>query len=71
MAASTYYNDNLCNKIKQRRIELGLTTEEAAHLAGIETKIWERYEAGRPIRIENVKVFVKCLVGVNCREKMR
>ena len=52
MAASTYYNDNLCSKIKQKRIELGLTTEEAAHLAGIETKIWERYEAGRPIRTE-------------------
>ena len=61
MAASTYYNDNLCNKIKQRRIELGLTTEEAAHLAGIETKIWERYEAGRPIRIEKRESICKVL----------
>ena len=61
MAASTHYNDNLCSKIKQRRTELGITTEEAAHLAGIETKIWERYEAGAPIRIEKRESICKAL----------
>ncbi|HJF40613.1 MAG TPA: helix-turn-helix domain-containing protein [[Clostridium] spiroforme] len=41
---------HLGEKIRQRRIELGLTIEEAAAKAGVGTKTWSRYEAGGSIR---------------------
>ena len=40
----------LDNAIKQRRNELKLTIELAASKAGVGTKTWSRYEAGRSIR---------------------
>ena len=43
-------NKALAKQIKQRRIELGLTIEEAASRAEVGTKTWCRYEAGESIR---------------------
>lgn len=43
-------NQKLGQKIKQRRLELKLTIEEAASRAKVGTKTWSRYEAGEPIR---------------------
>ena len=50
MAKKSISNDSLGNRIKERRVILGLTIEEAAKRAGVGTKTWSRYEAGEPIR---------------------
>ena len=47
--------------IRSRRIELGLTIEEAASRAGLGTKTWCRYEAGESIRKDKVKGICKAL----------
>ncbi len=52
---------DLANKIRQRRIELGLTIEEAASRAGVGTKTWSRYEAGAAIRKDKSKGLCKAL----------
>ena len=41
---------DLAKDIRDTRIKLGLTIEEAAHIAGVGTKTWSRYEAGESIR---------------------
>ncbi len=40
----------LAKDIRDARTKLGLTIEEAAHIAGVGTKTWSRYEAGESIR---------------------
>ena len=45
----------LAEKIKQRRVELGLTIEEAAVMAGVGAKTWYRYETGGAIRTDKYK----------------
>lgn len=45
----------LAKIIKARRLELGLTIEEAAFKAGVGTKTWSRYESGESIRADKYK----------------
>ena len=54
-------NETLAKQIKDRRIELHLTIEEAATRAGVGTKTWCRYEAGESIRIDKCKGICKAL----------
>lgn len=54
-------NQTIAQAIKQRRIELKLTIEEAAQKAGISTKTWSRYEAGNPIRKDKLNTILKTL----------
>lgn len=54
-------NKNLAKQIKSRRIELGLTIEEAAMRAGVGTKTWYRYESGESIRADKCKGVCKAL----------
>ena len=54
-------NKALAKQIKQRRIELGLTIEEAASRAEVGTKTWCRYEAGESIRKDKCKGICKAL----------
>lgn len=58
-------NDNLARQIKDRRIELHLTIEEAASRAGVGTKTWSRYEAGESIRQDKCKGICKALNWLN------
>ena len=51
----------LSKKIRSRRLELGLTIEEAASKAGIGTKTWCRYEAGESMRKDKAKGVCKAL----------
>lgn len=48
-------NDNIAKSIRNRRLELNMTIEEAARKAGIGTKTWSRYESGNPIRQDKLK----------------
>jgi len=43
-------NSDIAKQIRDRRIQLKLTIEEAASKAGVGTKTWSRYEAGETIR---------------------
>lgn len=54
-------SEELAQLIRTRRIELGLTIENAANMAGAGTKTWSRYEAGGAISIEKVKGVCKAL----------
>lgn len=47
--------------IRSRRLELGLTIEEAASRANVGTKTWCRYEAGESIRKDKAKGICKAL----------
>ena len=51
----------LADAIRQRRCELGLSVEEAAHRAGVGIKTWFRYESGSSIRSDKVKGVCKAL----------
>lgn len=51
----------LSEKIRNRRLELGLTIEEAASKASVGTKTWCRYEAGESIRRDKAKGICKAL----------
>ena len=51
----------LSDAIRSRRIELGLTIEEAASRASVGTKTWCRYEAGESIRHDKAKGICKAL----------
>ena len=51
----------LGESIKSRRIDLGLTIEEAALKAGVGTKSWCRYESGESIRTDKAKGICKAL----------
>lgn len=51
----------LSEAIRSRRIELGLTIEEAASRASVGTKTWCRYEAGESIRQDKAKGICKAL----------
>ena len=51
----------LASLIKERRIELGLTIEEAASRAGVGSKTWYRYETGASIRKDKCKGICKAL----------
>jgi len=51
----------LSETIRSRRIELGLTIEEAASRASVGTKTWCRYEAGESIRQDKAKGICKAL----------
>lgn len=48
-------------KIKNRRLELGLTIEEAAARANVGIKTWCRYEAGESIRQDKILGICKVL----------
>lgn len=62
MAQQTIQNSSeLARRIKQRRIELNLTIEEAASRAGVGTKTWSRYENGESIRKDKSKGICKAL----------
>lgn len=52
---------DLSKKIKDRRIELNLTIEEAAKKANVGTKTWCRYEAGESIREDKYKGLCRAL----------
>ena len=54
-------SQDLATKIKTRRNELCLTIEEAALRAGVGSKTWSRYEAGKSIRIDKCKGICKAL----------
>lgn len=51
----------LSETIRSRRLELGLTIEEAASRAGVGTKTWCRYEAGESIRKDKAKGICKAM----------
>ena len=51
----------LSESIRRRRLELGLTIEEAASRAGVGTKTWCRYEAGESIRKDKAKGVCKAM----------
>lgn len=51
----------LSEAIRSRRMELGLTIEEAALRANVGTKTWCRYEAGESIRRDKAKGICKAL----------
>lgn len=61
MAPNTIETENLAKLIKDRRVELGLTVEDAAHRAGVGVKTWYRYESGSPIRLDKCKGVCKAL----------
>ena len=54
-------NELLAQMIRNRRIELQLTIEEAASRAGVRTKTWSRYEAGESIRVDKSKGICRAL----------
>ena len=54
-------NAKLGESIRNRRIELGMTIEEAASKAGVGTKSWYRYESGEAIRSDKAKGICKAL----------
>ena len=51
----------LAKQIKSRRNDLGLTIEEAASRAGVGTKTWSRYEAGKSIRKDKCNGICKAM----------
>lgn len=51
----------LAKSIRLRRNELNLTIEEAASKAGVGTKTWSRYEAGKSIRKDKARGICKAL----------
>ncbi|MBF6451878.1 helix-turn-helix domain-containing protein [Nocardia cyriacigeorgica] len=51
----------LGSAIRERRIALDLSIEEAAAKAGIGTKSWSRYESGAAIRADKVRGICKAL----------
>lgn len=51
----------LADTIRQRRVELGLTIEEAAVRAGVGAKTWYRYETGGSIREDKYKGVCRAL----------
>ena len=59
----------LARKIRQRRLELGLTIEEAALRAGVGMKTWNRYEAGESIRQDKFKGVCKAMNWQGLSEK--
>ena len=54
-------SQELGNMIRERRIDLGFTIEEAAAKAGVGLKTWCRYEAGESIRSDKVMKVCKAL----------
>lgn len=54
-------NELLAKAIKARRLELGMTIENAASKAGVGTKTWCRYEAGEAIRSDKVRGICRAL----------
>ena len=58
-------SEALARKIRNRRLDLELTIEEAASLAGVGTKTWCRYEAGESIRHDKCKGICKALNWYN------
>ena len=62
MTVGTIKNDEqMTEKIRKRREELGLTVEEAAKRAGVETANWCRYEAGDDISRDEYPGVLKAL----------
>lgn len=53
--------EKLSEAIRARRLELGLTIEDAATKAGIGTKTWCRYETGGSIRRDKARGVCKAL----------
>lgn len=51
----------LASEIKKRRLDLGMTIEEAAMKAGVGIKTWCRYEAGESIRNDKYMGVCKAL----------
>lgn len=58
-------SEALARKIRNRRLELELTIEEAASRAGVGTKTWCRYEAGESIRKDKCRGICKALNWYN------
>lgn len=55
-------SESLGAKIKERRLQLGLTIVEAAALAKVGTKTWSRYEAGGSISEDKIKGICNALM---------
>ncbi len=54
-------SEKLGKQIRSRRVELGLTIEEAASRAGVGTKTWCRYESGASIRQDKYRGICRTL----------
>lgn len=54
-------DEELARQIKQRRLELGLSIEEAASRAGVGAKTWGKYESGQAIRYDKAASVCKVL----------
>lgn len=61
MTAVSVETEDIAKLIKERRMELGLSVEEAARKADVGAKSWYRYESGSPIRIDKVKNVCRAL----------
>lgn len=61
MTAVSVEMENLAQLIKERRMELGLSVEDAARKADVGVKTWYRYESGSPIRMDKVKNVCRAL----------
>jgi len=54
-------NIALATALRERRLTLGLSIEEAASRAGVTQKTWSRYETGASIRTDKVRGICKAL----------
>ena len=54
-------SERLASMIRARRIELGLTIQEASTIAGVGIKTWCRYETGESIRKDKCRGICKAL----------
>lgn len=54
-------SQNLGSKIKEQRILLNLSIEDAARISGVGAKTWGRYEAGQAIRADKIKGVCRAL----------
>ncbi|KIU35279.1 LexA family protein [Atlantibacter hermannii] len=52
---------SLADRVKQKRIELGLTQTEAAELAGIRQQSWQSIEDGKTLKPRNIIGIAKAL----------
>lgn len=52
---------SLADRVKQKRIELGLTQAEAAEMAGIRQQSWQSIEDGKTLKPRNIIGIAKAL----------
>lgn len=54
---------SLSRNVKEARVRLGISQEEAAHRAGMLTRQWQRIEAGNPVTLRTL-VSAAAVLGV-------